>query len=63
MTIASAYLGSIVLCIPSFVTFGIEEQEIEDPHDPSAPNLMIYKVDLSPIAKQHDNLVHKVMSP
>ena len=60
MTIVSAYLGSIVLCIPSFVTFGIEQQEIGDPLDPSAPNLIIYKVNLNPIAKHHDDLVHKV---
>ncbi len=60
MTIVSAYLGSIILCIPSFVTFGIEQQEIGDPLDPSAANLIIYKVNLNPIAKHHDDLVHKV---
>ena len=84
-TILLAYFGSVLLCIPSFITFGIEQQQVmingdanhtlpsllSSPGAPSsaqplvphhdAPNwAVIYTVDLNPIAKKHDDLIHKV---
>ena len=70
-TIAMAYIGSILLCIPSFITFGIEQNKMPTPNDglnrtlsttpeTAAAGIVIYKVDLNPIAKKHDDFIHKV---
>lgn len=86
-TILLAYLGSVLLCVPSFITFGIEQQQVmingdanhtlpslfssgaspvvlsPQPsvphHDAAASWAVIYTVDLNPIAKKHDDLIHK----
>ena len=66
-TIITAYVGSILLCIPSFVTFGIEQQEVAsiDPlngqwNNESTTPTFVYKVNLNPIAQNYDGIVHKV---
>ena len=60
-TIVAIYLGSILLCIPSFVTYGIEQEEIKgDSLAPASSDYVIYKVNLTPIAKHYDGLFHKV---
>lgn len=81
-TIALAYIGSVLLCIPSFITFDVEQQlvtinsdgltinqthltapswgsSLVPPTDNSSMAL-IYIVNLNPIAKNHDGLIHKV---
>ena len=81
-TIIMAYVGSIVLCIPSFVLFGIEQQQVtvsgtvgnhsigleSNSSDTAATagllqgnvSILLYKVNLNPIAKNYDGLIHKV---
>jgi len=73
-TIITAYVGSILLCIPSFVTFGIEQQEVAVEQQSAwwtkntsssvrsvpPPTTFIYKVNLNPIAQNYDGIVHKV---
>lgn len=90
-TIAIAYIGSVLLCIPSFITFGIEQQQViiggvdlnglasnytvflptmspalavsspaPSVEGAAASIAVIYKVNLNPIAKTHDGIVHKV---
>ena len=80
-TIAMAYIGSVLLCIPSFITFGIQSEPIKNisltinqTQPPTAsywssssaplqlPEAVIYKVDLNRIAKNHDGIIHKVVS-
>ncbi|XP_032777570.1 LOW QUALITY PROTEIN: uncharacterized protein LOC116916429 [Daphnia magna] len=76
-TIAMAYIGSVLLCIPSFITFGIQSEPIKNndfminqtlskasswgssTSPPLQPDVVIYKVDLNRIAKNHDGIIHK----
>lgn len=73
-----AYIGSVLLCIPSFITFGIQSEPIKNndfminqtlskasswgssTSPPLQPDVVIYKVDLNRIAKNHDGIIHKV---
>ena len=52
-TIMAAYIGSIILCVPSFITYGIQTKEIQD-------NVVVYVVHLSAVAKLNDGLLLKV---
>ena len=61
IAIVIAYVGSILLCIPSFVTLGIEPKEIQNPTSPSHDNIASkYVVNLNSIAKENDDLLYKV---